>query len=476
MEKMTNTLLVIAVVFIAAGLAHSDSVEILHEFAGGSNDGADPWGSLILNSGKLYGMTFAGGSSLDGTVFSIGTDGSNYTLLRELAGGINDGANPSGDLILDSGKLYGTTSTGGTSNYGTVFSMNTDGRTFTLLHEFAGGIDGGQSPRGSLILDSGTLYGMTYDAGSGGRGTVFSLNTDGTGFDLLHEFAGGSNDGADPSSSLILDSGALYGMTYRGGISDRGTIFSINTDGSSFSLIHKFAGEPNGGRKPYYGSLNLIDAKLYGLTLYGGAFDKGVAFSMNTNGSDMTILHDFATEDGINPYGSLTLHAGKLHGLTTYGGDYNKGTAFSMDIDGNNFSLLHEFAGGPDDGQGPHGSLTHNLGAIYGMTTAGGNSNSGTIFAIYLPGDVNADGFVDDVDLNTIIDNWGLTGATHLQGDLSGDGTVSGPDYTEVITYWGTGLLLEPPSGSPEPATLGLLLVGGLAMLKRRHWKLSKSR
>ena len=85
-----------------------------------------------------------------------------------------------------------------------------------------------------------------------------------------------------------------------------------------------------------------------------------------------------------------------------------------------------------------------------------------------VPGDVNGDGYVGGVDLTTIITNWGMNPATRLQGDLDGDGTVSGPDYTEVITYWGTGTPPSEPGPTPEPATLALILVGCLILLKRR--------
>ena len=91
-----------------------------------------------------------------------------------------------------------------------------------------------------------------------------------------------------------------------------------------------------------------------------------------------------------------------------------------------------------------------------------------TLEPAVLPGDVNGDGYVGGLDLTAVITNWGVNPATRSQGDLSGDGTVSGPDYTEVITYWGTGTPPEPPSSIPEPATLGLLLLGGLVMLRRR--------
>jgi len=137
-----------------------------------------------------------------------------------------DGVNPNAGLVVSATNLYGTTAAGGGSGKGTVFALETDGSGFRLLHDFSGGSDGA-SPWDGLLLWGNTLYGTAYSGGSSGKGTVFALNTDGTGFTTLHTFTGGSG-GAYPIGGLILTNNTLYGTARFGGSSGKGTVFSIS--------------------------------------------------------------------------------------------------------------------------------------------------------------------------------------------------------------------------------------------------------
>src|SRR6267378_1456610 len=103
----------------------------------------------------------------------------------------------------------------------------------------------GINPNAGVIVSGNTIYGTTATAGNSGKGTVFALNTDGTGFRILHSFTGGS-DGGHPWSGLIVSSNTLYGTAYSGGSSGRGTVFALNTDGTGFTNLHNFTANPFG--------------------------------------------------------------------------------------------------------------------------------------------------------------------------------------------------------------------------------------
>ena len=146
---------------------------VLHSFSW-YDDGANPYAGLIQGTdGALYGTTSSGGQYYGGgTVFQLNSDG-NFTVLHIFSG--DDGANPYAGLIQGTdGALYGTTSSGGLYGGGTVFQLNLDGSGFRVLHSFSG--DDGANPYAGLIQGTdGALYGTTYSGGSEGYGTVFRV-------------------------------------------------------------------------------------------------------------------------------------------------------------------------------------------------------------------------------------------------------------------------------------------------------------
>ena len=212
-------------------------------------------------------------------------------------------------LLADgAGYLYGTTNSGGYYESGALFKVKTDGTGFTLMHSFLRLSDGAR-PTSPLVADDlGNLYGMASEGGSARKGTVFTIRTDGSGFTVLHSFVGGSTDGRAPVAGLLLDgAGNLYGTTRFGGASDLGTVFTVRTDGSGFALLHSFADLPTEGTTPSGGLITDGAGSLFGVTSSGGASDQGTVFRLGTDGSGFTILHSFAggAGDGASAGGGL---------------------------------------------------------------------------------------------------------------------------------------------------------------------------
>ena len=311
----------------------SGYTNLYNEFTGNGGNGLNPNSTPTLAGSMVYGTTAVGGVNGGGVVFRENINGSGYTNLHVFAGGAGDGGDPYGSLTLTNGLLYGMTAHGGASDLGVLFRINTNGGGYTNLHSFAGGAGDGAYPDCDLTLSGTTFYGMTDQGGANGDGVVFRVNTDGSSYTNLHSFAGYPNDGASPWGSLTLSNGALYGMTLYGGAANLGVVFHMNTDGTGYSNLHSFAGSAGDGASPY-GSLTLGNGTLYGMTSVGGAANHGVVFQMNTDGTGYTNLYSFAgyPSDGASPYGSLTLSGSTLYGMTEYGGTNNDGAVFALSI------------------------------------------------------------------------------------------------------------------------------------------------
>ena len=372
-------------------------LNILHSFAGGS-DGAYPQAALISSGNTLYGTTEGGGSSGDGTIFKVNTDGTGYTNLYSFAATTlvtgyigftpysyyanSDGANPVAGLVLSGNTLYGTAKNGGSLGSGTVFAINTDGTDFTNLHNFTD--SDGDSPRAAMIISGNKLYGTAYFGGGGSLyGTVFAINTDGSGFTNLYNFTGGS-DGAYPWAGLVLSGNTLYGTTWDGGSFGNGTVFAIGTDGTDFTNLYTFTATDGGnstnddGSNPQ-GGLALLGNTLYGTAYFGGAGGWGTVFAVCTNGTGFTNLHTFSYNDGSHPTG-ITLSGDTLYGTTQQGG---AGTIFAINTDGSGFTNLYFFTGG-NDGEYPFADVILSDGALYGTAEGGGTNNAGTVFGLSL--------------------------------------------------------------------------------------------
>jgi uncharacterized repeat protein (TIGR03803 family) len=316
-------------------------------------------------------------------------------------------------LVLSSNTLYGTTVNGGTSSKGTVFAVNIDGTGFTNLHSFtAVGTDGSQSQAG-LILSSNTLYGTTYGGGST-HGIVFAINTDGTGFTNLYTFTGGS-DGGNPVAALTLSGNTLYGTANGGGISQNGTVFAVNTDGTGFTNLHSFTGG-SGGRKPA-GCLTLSGNTLYGTTQFSGSGNGGTIFKVSIFGTDFTNLYSFsASTDGFSSRAGLVLSGSALYGTTSLGGSSNGGTVFAVNTDGTGFIKLHNFTETNGDGGGPYDELILSNNILYGTASQGGTSGHGTVFSLFIQPQLKITAAGPDVVLTwpTNYDGFTLQSTTNL--------------------------------------------------------------
>jgi uncharacterized repeat protein (TIGR03803 family) len=213
-----------------------------------TGDGALPNGLTLVDS-TLYGTAVGGGTLQRGTMFSINPDGNEFASLYSFTN--STGSQPHAGLIISGDTFYGTTIAGGNigdndSGWGTIFSIKTNGTGYVILHAFSlpSGFTNdqhmyphstnsdGASPTAALLLNGTTLYGTTYTGGNAGNGTIFAINTDGTGFTNLYSFSGldlNTNwDGANPRAGLTISGGKLYGTTEDGGITGNGTVFSLS--------------------------------------------------------------------------------------------------------------------------------------------------------------------------------------------------------------------------------------------------------
>jgi uncharacterized repeat protein (TIGR03803 family) len=279
-------------------------------------------------------------------------------------------------------------------------------QTFTVLHNFSNGGDGG-SPYAGLTMDrAGNLYGTTCEGGQGNNGVIFKLTQRNGIWQVLNPlyYSFGADRGWCPYGAVTIGpNGDLYGTTWKGGTGGGGTVFKLappaHTSSNAIApwtltVIHSFAGGGDGANPTSVVLVFDAAGNIYGTTEsggegcpdYGGC---GTVFELAPTAHGQwteTILYKFTDgNDGSLPQAGLILDsAGNLYGTAAGGGIGACGTVFKLARFGSEWieSTLHVFVG-VDDGCSPQAGLTlDSADNLYGTTACGGNFTNGSVFEL----------------------------------------------------------------------------------------------
>ena len=351
---------------------------VLHDFSY-PLQGTNPQWSLAEDSvGNLYGTTEYEGPGGAGTVFKLAVDGK-LTVLHSFSPGRADGSGPSSGVTFDqAGNLYGTTQYGGSANLGAVYKINASG-VESLFYSFEGGSDGA-NPHGNLTVDSaGNIYGVTLSGGSGSEGTVYKLNSAGA-ETVLHSFD--QTDGLEPNGSLLLDGGGnLIGTTQAGGTKHSGLIYRLTQAGQE-TVLYAFSGHVNNGNYPNSGVTQDGAGNLYGTVASGGGGQFGFVYKLDSQ-NQLTVLYKFqGGNDGGEPDAGVILDAaGNLYGTAGCCGLNSGGVIYKLTPAGDE-SVLLNFGVAGRKGTGPTGLIFGANGNLYGVTTDGGAGGEGIVYSL----------------------------------------------------------------------------------------------
>jgi uncharacterized repeat protein (TIGR03803 family) len=357
-----------AAVFLPAA-ASAQSLTTLYAFTGG-NDGAEPAGALLIDGSHLYGVSGAGGSLGNGTVFDV-LKGGKHT--ESTVAAITQ-TFPLGGLTDVAGTAYSVSLYGGANGLGSIFSVNLATGAFADVHDFNG--TDGKFPAGGVLYSDGTLYGTT--SGNNSTGTLFAFDISTGVLTTLYTFGSGS-DAAVPNGNLLLKHGKLYGAGQSGGTSGNGAIFAYDLKTKKETVLYSFTGNADGAAP--VGGLVYSDGTLYGTAFYGGNGTAGTVFAVNAvTGAETTLYSFTGGADGGLPFTGVILDGGVLYGTAYAGGAGQAGTIFAVNAATGADTTLYSFTGGTDGGF-PYGGLTVKGGIFYGTTEIDGAGGNGTVFA-----------------------------------------------------------------------------------------------
>jgi uncharacterized repeat protein (TIGR03803 family) len=293
----------------------------------------------------------------------------------------------------------------------------------------------------------GNLYGMTNGGGTNGLGTIFMVTPAVPSvYKDVYEFDG--TNGASPWGGLTLASdGNFYGVANTGGANNFGTVFRF-TPPSTLTVLHSFNGSD--GQIPIAPPVQGKNGNLYGVT------GIGTTYRITLPSGKFTQFKKNAPGQAEDP---LCLASdGNLYGVTTAGGNTDLGTVFRMTTTGA-IKVLYTFMGGTDGSHPTGGLIQGKAGYLYGTNETDGTGGGGTIFKISTSGtlntvhtfDVPVGGYGPVSGLVAASDGsfYGTTGA----GGASGDGSLfqftTGGVYNDLFDFTGTGTI---PGSTPYAA------------------------
>lgn len=445
------------------------------------DDGAGPLGSLIkASNGKLYGLTEEGGINNDGVIFEYDYVNDIYTKKIDLKfstlgnqpatsffeasngklyglvgnGGVDasgaiieydpltnvavrkadfinavNGRIPYGRLIERNGKLYGTTTTGGPNDGGTLFGYDLVTAALSTIIDF----NTNASSRGTpMIASNGKMYGITAFSGTSSAGEMYEYDFNTSTVSYVAQF---SDYGIKRGVGDLVESspGKLLGKCEGSGANTYGAIFEYDFNTSTLVLKASFETGSSGGYESFIvGS----DGNMYGLNPYGGTAFTGVLYRFNPATSALSELYNFGiVEEGTNTVSLVLSSNGKLYGVNNKGGIYGGGTLFEMDpLTYEINPLVHfkplVFASArvsqvANNYSSPHFLMEASNGKLYGRTNKGGAGN-GVIFEYDPATDVLTKKF--EFDSNTGYNGGSIRGGLlEVNGKLYGVTRVSGP-------------------------------------------------
>lgn len=454
----------------------SGTLTSMTQFTGGDGaaPGASPSGRLLVDgAGFAWGTTSNSGPNGQGTVFKVELATGALTTIVSFTGtsGAFIGANPSYGLIPDgAGFLWGACGAGGTANKGTLFKLNFTTGELTEVIEFTGisGALPGQSPSALHDAGGGVFWGVTSSGGSSNNGTIFKLATASSLVTTVRELTNNAEiAGRTPLAAPVLGAdGRLWGVTSLGGEKNQGTVYAFDAVNDVFETEHEFTYDGlvpeqlNKGSKPHGGLVSDGAGFLWGATEFGGPHDRGTIYKIHETTSEVTVTHAFSNASGNPNYprSPLVKVDGYLWGMTATGGTGNHGTIFKVDISDGSVTKVVDFTNtsAPAKGRLPYGALLDDgTGILWGTTSQGGNGN-GTVFTF----DTNTEEFTTVIEFTDngatnqgavpfagLVDDgdgylWGTTSAGGQGGRSSRIGTIfkilkSSGELTTVVRFTG---------------------------------------